>query len=445
MAITKVSDGTLRKYDIGGGRWRWRGSFYVWFDDGTRKQYSKLLGECNPPTDEERAVMASRRTPTPRGKGAAKAKAGLADFRTETLAEVEAEQAEMALPDPARYTPAKFVRWYVDQRNLSPSTAEVYGYTIDKHLDGKAYPMLDKPVSKITAIDVLAWLDAMKGAEVGDSAREKALSKLNAAYRWAVKAGVVLFNPCAAVERPKVSRRRPNPIDEGQTARLNSALDALPATESNGDFTCAVRLALCTGMRRGELCGLRWQDVDGWQDDELVGQIHVRNVVAHKNGGTWLKDCPKNGTARDIPINADMRALLRERKAQQLEERVALGLGGDLSDVFVTGRADGTHMTPSCLSRRWNGFSDDFNIVGVSGERAHFHDLRHTFATHAITDGIDVATVASILGHRDGNVTLAFYAGYVPSKNAEAMEHMEGKFTARASSADVLPFDSKVG
>lgn len=70
--------------------------------------------------------------------------------------------------------------------------------------------------------------------------------------------------------------------------------------------------------------------------------------------------------------------------------------------------------------------ADSSSIVGVAGVKPRFHDLRDTFATQALVHGIDVVTVASILGHRNTSTTLKYYARWMPNANASAMAKMDG-------------------
>ncbi len=158
--------------------------------------------------------------------------------------------------------------------------------------------------------------------------------------------------------------------------------------------------ALNTGMRRGEILGLRWEQVD----------------LRH---GFILLDITKNGERREIPINSTLRATLE-----------AIPHGIESKYVFV--------------DRNGNPFKDvkrSFRTacrrVGISDFR--FHDLRHTFASHLVMGGVDITTVKELLGHKTLTMTLR-YAHLAPSHKVNAVKVLEEELgtTVREDSSDLL-------
>lgn len=435
----KVSECTIRKYGAR-GKWHWRASVTVTDDSGS-KRYTKMLCECDPPTEAEKDGMKKRRRTVLSGKGSATAKADADKWRAELVAELEAKQVIESLPKPSQLSVKEYVSFFNKTKTkVGAATKDGYKYLL-AHLD---YPMLDKSIRELTPDDVLAWKSAMEENGIGDSIQAKTFSRLRGACAWAINMGHRLPpNPCASIPAPKPRLRDPNPLDDDGIKRLNAELDKLPATRANQDFVCAVKLALLTGMRRGELCGLKWGAVDGWNRSAIAGNIHIRNVICEaskESGGTYEKPYAKNGELRDIRINPDIAALLTARRTQLREDRVALGMDDDISGEYVLGKAGGAYMTPSYLSHRWRLFADMTGIMGASGYVLRFHDLRHTFCTHALASGLDLATVAGIAGHRDPSVTLRKYARFLPSRAADGMQQMTGHFTQTLSEAELLDF-----
>jgi integrase len=88
--------------------------------------------------------------------------------------------------------------------------------------------------------------------------------------------------------------------------------------------------------------------------------------------------------------------------------------------LYVTGRVDGSYQTPDMLSHEWHALSKAFGVRGTEGRIPTFHDLRHTFATCAIAEGVDVKTVSSILGHANAAMTLNVYASADPNAKRRA-------------------------
>jgi integrase len=183
----------------------------------------------------------------------------------------------------------------------------------------------------------------------------------------------------------------------------------------------AARLALMTGMRRGEICALRWQDVD------LARRlIHVLHALSKSRG--FVMDTPKDVAGKDsrrtIAIGPRLAELLMERKDAMREAR------GEFSDwdesLFVVGDpVTGAFPNPQVLGREWAMLARAENWRGTQGEVVRFHDLRHTFATLAIANHVDVMTVAGLMGHRDVSTTLNVYAIALEESKRAAMDEMD--------------------
>jgi integrase len=148
-----------------------------------------------------------------------------------------------------------------------------------------------------------------------------------------------------------------------------------------------VIIALNTGMRRGEILSPKWDNVD----------------LKH---GSVLLDRTKNGERREIPINATLRATL-----EALPRRID---GGDVFVNPVTGHTYGDIKT---------GFNRACKKAGVKD--FHFHDLRHTFASHLVMAGVDITTVKELLGHKTLTMTLR-YAHLAPSHMVKAVDIFDG-------------------
>ena len=115
------------------------------------------------------------------------------------------------------------------------------------------------------------------------------------------------------------------------------------------------------------------------------------------SGGAKLKDYPKNKERRDVPLNASIRAILDRRREEQREFE-----GNDLAGCYVLARLHDAEafMSPGYLSHQWSTFIASTKVRGVQGILPHFHDLRHTFATQALINHVDVVTVARVVSEK---------------------------------------------
>lgn len=159
----------------------------------------------------------------------------------------------------------------------------------------------------------------------------------------------------------------------------------------------AYHLALVTGMRRGEICGLRWIDVDLARSQLRVSQAAVQA------GGTIHFGPPKTRSGlRTIALNAGTVAVLRQHQVEQAGFRAQWGLLGQGELVFS--RPDGSVLSPERLSRK---FKEATQAAGPPVIR--FHDLRHTSASLALAAGVALKTVGGRLGHSTTAITADLY------------------------------------
>jgi integrase len=169
-------------------------------------------------------------------------------------------------------------------------------------------------------------------------------------------------------------------------------------------------IALHTGMRRGELLGLRWQDVD-----PTKGVLHVRQFVTpHRS--TWHIGEPKTASGRrTIVLDAACVTALREHRTRQNERRLAGEVWQDYDLVFAS--EVGTPIDPNNLYHRF------LKLVKQAGvPRIPFHGLRHSHATLLMKQGIHPKVASERLGHADISITLQTYSHMLPAMQREAAD-----------------------
>lgn len=327
-------------------------------------------------------------------------------------AEMEA-QAALEVNNPKRTGDVgEFLAQYIDTLELSQaverSTITPYR-AIQKHV---AAGLSGVPFQDLSSDAAQAWVNNMARDGYAPSTIRKALNLLKAAYRDAVNRRVLPFNPLEAVRGPKLRKAEPNALDTTQRTRLLSFLE----TTGDSPVNLAIKLALLTGMREGELCGLRWRDVN------LAGAVlYVRNVIARDGGRTYQKEPKTGGSRRDIPLSSELVTALSARKSAMAKECAEAGIALT-PEHFVLGRIDGAYFAPHTLWSEWKAIARSLGLKGTKGKVPTFHDLRHTFATAAIASGADVKSVSSILGHTNAAMTLNVYASADAAAKRGAME-----------------------
>jgi integrase len=143
-----------------------------------------------------------------------------------------------------------------------------------------------------------------------------------------------------------------------------------------------------------------------WRHIDLDGKIlMVREAIEETRAGRRFKERKSKAGTRDITLPDIVVNTLREHRRQQLELRLALGLGKTADDTLLFSRPDGSPQSPPALSKEWAAATAE---IGLSAIR--FHALRHTHASHLIDAGIDVVKISKRLAHGSPVTTLGVYA-----------------------------------
>ena len=172
-------------------------------------------------------------------------------------------------------------------------------------------------------------------------------------------------------------------------------------------------LAATTGMRRGELCGLMWKDVNFEASNVAVRRARV--PIA----GKVAEGTPKSDRARVIAIAPATVSALRTHRKAQLEERLAWGEAWQDSGYVFT-QADGSPVRPDAVTRAFEA-----HVIAAAVPRIRLHDLRHTHATLGLAAGIPAKVMSERLGHAKVGITLDLYSHVVPGMQEEAAAKLE--------------------
>jgi integrase len=184
--------------------------------------------------------------------------------------------------------------------------------------------------------------------------------------------------------------------------------------EVRGDRLYAAWLAAATtGLRRGEVLGLMWTDVDFDK-----GRLSVRRARVSSGGVVVLSEPKTRRSRRVVALDQTTTAALREHRTRQLEERLAWGAAW-VDTGFVFTREDGTPLHPESLSKMFQ-----WRVRRAGLPRIRFHDLRHTHATLALQAGVHPKVVSERLGHSSIRITLDTYSHAIPAMQEEAAERI---------------------
>lgn len=249
-------------------------------------------------------------------------------------------------------------------------------------------------LQKISPIDIQAFLASLRTAHhLAPQTVHHHYRTLNMIFSYAHKLELILTNPMDKVPAPKLNRKPIDAFTKEQAQVFVHAVDHSPL-----DFRCMLYLLLTTGIRRAELLGLKWCNLD-----DTAGIIHIeQNVTYTAQSGTIIGSPKTQRSIRTIPVLPHVLHLLQALKVQQQKAFPDIALN---SGFMFHGKA-GIHTprNPDAVTRRVKRFMAQNNLPDMSP-----HDLRHSCATLLLQSGADIKSVQDILGHTNANTTLNFY------------------------------------
>lgn len=217
---------------------------------------------------------------------------------------------------------------------------------------------------------------------------------ISSALKLAIEQDLISKNPADACALPKVEHKEMKTISAEDLAAF------LREAKATGVYEMYY-VALATGLRRGELLGLKWEDVD-WKQ----GLIRVRRQVARINGEIVEAPLKTKNSYRVVSISQETMEVLKQQKAKS-------------GDQYVFPSPNGGPISPDSVNNMLHRVLERAGLPKV-----RFHDLRHTFATLALQNGVDIKTVSGMLGHYSAGFTLDTYAHVTTASQKEAANTM---------------------
>src|SRR5580700_6273630 len=347
-------------------------------------------------------------------------------FRTRKEAE-SAERKALEARDrgidlsPKTVTVAELLdRFVADRRAKGRALRTVMRYdelaklTIAPHVGGI-------PLAKLAPAHLSAWLvtlqerGSVKETPLAPKSMWHAFMLLRSALRWAVRHDLAWRNVADVIDAPSVPRSQARAINEAEAARFFQVADATRW----GPF---FRLALGTGARRGELLALRWDDVSIPDVGPATLTLRRAFVEPKGKGGRIIEKATKTDRVRTIPLGELAVSALHAQWAFQAQERAAEPTGyADTGNVFQ--HELGGPIAPDFATK---AFARARKLAKV---KATLHDLRHTAASWMLAAGVDVPSVARILGHTTPSTTLGIYAHVLPASESRAIATIDERLS----------------
>lgn len=243
------------------------------------------------------------------------------------------------------------------------------------------------------------------------------------------------FEEPALIQRnPAARAKHPSPARARGTAWTSDEAQVVLAAVYESWLELPVTIALHTGMRSGEVTGLRWRDVH--LPDEGPGYLHVSGIVKETQAGVQRVGYGKTKSSRRrLAISAELTDVLREARREQAARRLRLGAAWEDSGLVVCGER-GQMLRPSKFSGRFTAVVRMLEADGVlTTDGATFHSLRHTHATLLLRAGVPVHIVSARLGHSKIQITLDYYGHVIPGDDEAVAESFAGLLSLYSADA----------
>ena len=314
---------------------------------------------------------------------------------------------------------------------ISKSTLEGY-----EHILRYADPFFRSrniTVQQVTPALIQRYLDSLQEGRtkpLSGNTIKKHIVLLKSVFNESIKDGTLVYNPVRRIAPPKIV---PYQAQTYSASELNELFEALKGSSIED----IVRVTAFYGLRRSEVCGLRWQDVDFEQNTIYIRHKVLETRINGQSEVMQTNELKTESSRRAFALVPTIRELLLKRRQWTEENRRLWGDCYDHTyDEYIFTLADGSLLTPERVSDRFRGFIERHGF-----KKIRFHDLRHSCATLLLHEGYTLQEIQVYLGHATFQTTLRYAHLDAASKIAASncMEHLLGNGKNNANLHAALP------
>jgi integrase len=291
------------------------------------------------------------------------------------------------------------------------TTCALYERTIKAHLTPhigklKARNLTPNHIARLIGAAVDESQRKSKGRPLAASYRRSLRTLIGSICEYGVRTDVLIRNPAKLVEIPSAPHRESMQYDRDDLAKL---IEASVTSPMHALIVCAVG----SGLRRGELCGWKWSDVD-----LVTGEFRLERNAKNVGRAVVIGKLKTANSARSDVLPPFCVKVLKAHRVAQVERHLALGIRDP--EGFIFDSASGGVSDPNEVSRAFHRF-----VVRAGIKPLRFHDMRHIFASSAFASGVSLKVVSQALGHASVAITSATYIAVVDASKHEKASILE--------------------
>jgi integrase len=307
--------------------------------------------------------------------------------------------------EPSKMTYQEYTeQWFgTKKHSICSQSVKVYENCLRKRI----IPKLGQyRLSRVTTILIQSFIDSLKEEGLSDSTIKKYLEIIRNSLEYAIDFNLLSTNPAIKVKLPKSNKKE---------MKVWSQEEANGFLKKAKDDPCFIvfQLALSTGMRQGEILGLRWKDINIEK-----GMLYIQQTLS-QDGKTFIAGAKTKSSIRAINLSSSTIKYLRERRINIAKDKLRYGpLYNDNDLIGCT--QHGTPLNPANIRRSFNRIIKQADLPKI-----RFHDLRHTHATLLLAQGVNVKVISERLGHSNIKVTLDTYSHVLPTMQEEVARKLD--------------------